>query len=684
MSNARPFEISGLNQTAAYNDWDGTLDEIAVYDRVLSLVEVGYLYNTNLGQTMDYNLPAPVSDNPDSQVSIATLSNISVRNSESELCVLVQAPIAIGTTVPDTYRHSMVYAYWQDSDNWLRWRIYAKNGDYVNTYGTIELDVGGTITKLEPDVILTTAKQGQYLGVVIQQFAFTKYRFVFNETGYYYQDGEAYTNQPVYDVDVSYITNLINPEAKVVTLGGAGHDPIFRRIEYSQYAASLDIEELATSIATKASIFDYKFDRLVEEKFYDSSLWTTISFPNIIMSQRRLILTNTNYHTLPRDKDRIEVSSFYNPIQITDGDLEFEAKVIRLDNVDTTKSYGLDILFRVSGLSGTSPGYGIPPPNSLSYAARIQNRQSNTGSRVITAQLRRRLGWQQERLLLSTSHEYWGISPFDSGAVTIDPYNAPSATIFSNLNIDITQYHKYRISMVGYWLSFFIDGQLVNAFYDYTGAYANGYIGFRALENSICTIRNFKSRLLYPQVSTFGLNPGDDMDSSLGHIQDIQRSWFCSDLFGRFHGTIFESTDPSTYTYENQLYSQKTDFSDKEYVNQITVIGTNVSAIAKDSSSIGKNALIRDMVIVDYTITTLGDAQNRAQNELNDANKFNLQADPAQILNVGSETMDAVTVINTGPNSSAFDNKVRIYNQTIDLDGQSSKYELQIGTGNII
>jgi hypothetical protein len=155
-------------------------------------------------------------------------------------------------------------------------------------------------------------------------------------------------------------------------------------------------------------------------------------------------------------------------------------------------------------------------------------------------------------------------------------------------------------------------------------------------------------------------------------------------LFGRFHGTIFESTDPSTYTYENQLYSQKTDFSDKEYVNQITVIGTNVSAIAKDSSSIGKNALIRDMVIVDYTITTLGDAQNRAQNELNDANKFNLQADPAQILNVGSETMDAVTVINTGPNSSAFDNKVRIYNQTIDLDGQSSKYELQIGTGNII
>jgi hypothetical protein len=238
--------------------------------------------------------------------------------------------------------------------------------------------------------------------------------------------------------------------------------------------------------------------------------------------------------------------------------------------------------------------------------------------------------------------------------------------------------------MVGSWLSFYVDGQLVNSFYDFNNSYSSGYIGFRALENSVFTIKNFKSRLLYPQIPSYGLNPGDDIDSSIGHLQSIQRAWFFSDLFGRFKGTLLKSNDAPNYTYVDQLYSQKTDESDKESVNQVSVIGSNVSAIAKNSESIGSTVGTRDSVVVDYKITSLGDAQSRAQNELNDANKFTVQADPEQMINVGAELFDVVNIVNTGPNSSAFDADLRVYNQSIEVDGRTSKYSLKIGTGNII
>ena len=215
-----------------------------------------------------------------------------------------------------------------------------------------------------------------------------------------------------------------------------------------------------------------------------------------------------------------------------------------------------------------------------------------------------------------------------------------------------------------------------------------GYIGFAAdifedgvtPDNSSMLVKNITSGTFSQQISSFAVNPGDDMATALQTTINTVMGWSLSDLFGRLKLITLSSTDPSGYTYENQIDKVIPDISDKEYINQVTVIGTGVSAIARSGTSIGATTRIRDSVIVDYKITTLSDAQSRADYELQNASKFNNQAQVNQIVNPGSEIFDIITVINADANISG---TYRIYNQDEGIDGQSSSYAMQIGAGEV-
>ena len=184
---------------------------------------------------------------------------------------------------------------------------------------------------------------------------------------------------------------------------------------------------------------------------------------------------------------------------------------------------------------------------------------------------------------------------------------------------------------------------------------------------------------MWTQIENFSINPGDDLESSIEALLNTIRAYFFSDLFGRFKAVVLRSTDPSTYTYDNQIVLQGVDNSDKEYFNEITVVGAGgITATARDAASIGTNGIIRESVINDNTLTTYNDALARAQAELINANKFNNQYNPKQANNVGSEIYDVVHVTNTGANTSNVDQDVRNYSQETDVGGDNISYWLQI------
>jgi len=609
--------------------------------------------------------------NPGNDVALITLSGFSIKRSEMMNCVLFKVPAVPFGGIAGEYRHSIVYAYWQDEDNWLRTRIFVENDNPTDVFGIIELSVAGVITTPVPEWTFSTSFpggvsniQGYIFPLLIQQFAFTKYRFTFGrpqatvgsppDSANNLDMFEPYANQKVFDVDLDFVTNGISPTPKTLALGAAAWRPEFRHFKFCNYDESLNIKELMTNLATKAGTFKYQFENLFEDRFFDASLWSG----TFTLDKRKLTMTANNEvrRTTP---------------EIADGEVEFEAKLVP---TDPSSDYGFDFIFR-------SKNFSAYQNYDHRYLARIQKQ----GTDVISAQF-----WRNgevistpDTMLISTAHEV------DSGA--------PTAPIYSNLNIDLTQYHKYKVLYVKNWVSLFIDNQLVLAWYDdeqmkillqtlggLPEAFANGKIGFKTLANTTLVVKSIKSTMFFPQVAAFGLSPGDDIDSSIGHLIEILRSWHFSDLFGRFKAVVLKSTDPSSYSYQDQLWMHSADQSDKEYANQVTVVGDGVSAVARDNPSIGLNVFTREAIIVDYKITTLKDAQTRAQNELNDFNKFNSQIDPKQIINLGAEVFDVVHIKDVGLNSSGIDKDMRVYNQTINVDGHSNDYSIQLGTGTII
>lgn len=378
----------------------------------------------------------------------------------------------------------------------------------------------------------------------------------------------------------------------------------------------------------------------LQDYLFDNSRWTgSFSFANRIM---KIAAGN---------------SVFRNVAQMSDGEVDFEA---RITPTDATAQYGMNFLFRSQSLLNASNCYSASVQKKTDpYTGNIN------ANKFIQCQIRNASTGFGDKVI------------FESGKV-----QSPTLQPANNLLFDLPNWQHYKVLFSKGWISVFIDGILVLDWYDNNTqvTYSTGYFGFGAQANTTLEVRNVVGTVFFQQVNKFSINPGDDFDTAIRTLTDTIRAWNFSDLFGRFKSVVLYAGDVANYTYQNQLWTQSTDESDKEFVNQVTVIGLNVSAIARDNTSIGSTGAVRDEVIVDYKITTLKDAQDRAAYELVNFNKFNAQSDPKVANNVGSEVFDVVQIINTDSN---LNQSIRIYQQRAGMDGTSNNYTLEMGTGKV-
>ena len=214
-------------------------------------------------------------------------------------------------------------------------------------------------------------------------------------------------------------------------------------------------------------------------------------------------------------------------------------------------------------------------------------------------------------------------------------------------------------------------------------SFSNGYWGFLTDNNSTLFVSNIQSLQIYQQVQNLALNPGDDLSTALDNILQAVYVYTYSDQLGRYVATILNSSDTSTFTYNNILYELESDNSDQQTINEVIVTGTNVSSTAQNTVSIAQLGVVRSTTITDYSITTYQDALTRAQQELVAQNRFNNQNTPQNPMNVGSEIFDAITITNTGNNSTNTNIVCRIYNQEFDNDGSNGRYSIQIEAGTL-
>jgi hypothetical protein len=486
------------------------------------------------------------------------------------------------------------------------------------------------------------------------------YPIIIRKTNYYTFSFEvgANNNNLVNSYDPSTMTTYITSQDfsadfisgafknGTVGFGSQNFTGKFSLFKYIQYSNSQSIEQLSESVATKADIYNYKYQKYWEDKLFDSSVWTG-TFTSV---NRQLVITANNMAV----KTKIYSSDATN-LSVSNGEVEFEAK---LTPTNSALDYGMDFLFRNSSSANDNNGYTWRTAKKDISASPV------TLSKLIIKQ-------SGQPFIISTSSEIDYLATSNIG----------------NLNIDLTIWHTYKLVMSDGWMHGFIDNVLVVSWNDdnISQVWTTGYIGFKANANTTIKVRNIKSGVFWNQIESFVINPGDDIETSTQSVIGILRGWIFSDLMGRAKTKILQSTDISEHTYQNEIIQQQTDNSDKEYINQITVIGSGVSAIAKDDISIANTGRIRDAIVVDYKILTYADALTRAQYELKDTSKFSNQSNPRSILNVGSEILDVVTIINTGVNSSNVNSSLRVYNQNLNIGGgnKSTGYSEEIETGNL-
>lgn len=404
----------------------------------------------------------------------------------------------------------------------------------------------------------------------------------------------------------------------------------FYDLKYFEFDRTQSMQQLLQSLATKASIFDYKFQTSFENHFYTNIEWSgTYTFLN-----RYLTVSNGNTAT--------KINTTFTDFEVT-----FQAAVA----IDTANAnFGFDFNFKDNNAG-------------QKYFFRISNQIGDFGVSYLSVKLFYKVSGVEYLLACS-------------GGLTGDTSN--------NLLYDITKLQNYKVISVSSYVFFVINDTIVLSWYDTSAPIYNvaGYIGFRAF-NTTLSVRDVVGNQMYTQVETFTLNPGDDLENSLDTVVGITLNFFFSDLLGRFKVHQLNSSDPSTYTYQNQLMLQQVDLSDKEYSNRVTVNGNNVTATVQDNVSIAETGYVKDLVIVDSNITTYTDAVLRANYELVNAKKFDIQYSPKQVLNVGSEIFDVVTVINSGNNSTGVNQAVRTYSQEIDVVADPVSYYLQLDTGQL-
>ncbi len=439
-------------------------------------------------------------------------------------------------------------------------------------------------------------------------------------------------------IDELELTPLVTGSPITIAIGVNGYfGPIFSSLKVVQMDNQQSIGQLIKKVSTKANIFNYIDEYLFQDYFYDKSVWNLATGSSFI--NRNLVTTS---------------KAFLNTTLLTDGELEFVAKCTP---TDIFAESGFNLYFRSQSTNpnDTHDGYTLYFSKKLSSGGN----PDQTGIDLIN----------------TSSGTSYILYRTNQQNVSTGFYS------YNNLNFDLSQYHTYRVTFVNSWITVYIDGIEVLAWNDnnINESWGIGYIGFGA-NNSTLNVKYIRSLLLYNIIDSFAINPGDDIQSAMAQLIQSRQIWNFTDLFGRFKSILLQTTDTTNYSYNEQILSQNVDNSDKELVNQVTVIGQGVSAIANTGTSISLSG-VRDLVVVDYKIVTLADAQARANLELQNAQKYQTQSTPLQINNPGSEIFDIVTVINTGPNASGVNQNVRIYNQSQKIDGSSNEYSISLGTG---
>lgn len=567
------------------------------------------------------------------------LNNAQFNTSGHTMRVFFQATHA-GTVI--------VYGMYIDPNNWLRLEI-----DTFHSTWAVKKNVNSSTTTIDSGSLPTALVTTNFYMVLVKRFIYWDFNFFFapaggvgNELSTYDPSAQSYFIKNSSNGDYSIQGDISStPSMQVPFAVGVGASAsVSQRFKYFQlaiYNNSNNVGEITRVFARLAGIFTFKLVYTFRELMY-----TATQFANTFSIKNRIL-------TIPASIGF--VMSTINPV--SNGEIAFRAKLTPTVSATAT-SFGF--LFRANNAGSPTANY---------YFRLIK--QGGTGAQPIVCRF--------ERLFSGIRYYFY------NSAEDIE-FN-PAFTGTSLLNFDPSVYHDYRIVMIDGQMQAFIDNVMVAAWNDdntTSNFLASGYWGFETDGNTTLFVKSIKAPILWKPVPSVAFNPGDDIESDLTALATSLKFWFFSDLFGRFKSLFLSSTDQANYTYDNQLYQQNVDESDKEYISQVTVYGSGVSATARNTTLMA-GVPVREMVIVDYTILTQADAQTRATYELVNANQYLNQNQSTQVINVGAELFDVVTVINTGNNTSGVNSPTRVYDQTINQGGgnNNSDYSLEIDTGNV-
>jgi hypothetical protein len=584
------------------------------------------------------------------------------------------AVLALGTQVHTTYGaltrvffevpasinpgYVFVYVVYVDSGNWIRCGVEALSGLWK-----VEYSVAGSITVFNTNAVGTgELNPNTSYALICRRYDYYKFNFVLSASSpgitaamnaYDPSQNSYLFAQPsaAPEEDLSSIINnnvqLQAPFTVALGMDSTIGTSTFHHFMHSTYNNRSTLLTTMGSLGRLASIFSYKFPNTVREYLFSPSFTGSYTVANRILG-----ITAGN-------------DVIYNASTFTDGEITFQAK---LSPSNPSVNAGFSFVFRANATSGITDAYKL----------HILQVNSASGAPLYC---------RFERLYSSNPYYFYN-SEFDANNVFGGTAPIASAAQSPTLNFDPTQWHTYRIEMINSQMFAYIDDVMVASWNDdntTTSYLTTGYWGFETDANTSLFVQKMRAPSFWKPVPSFSYNPGDDAESAMMSLIQTLRAWFFSDMLGRFKAIFLNSSDPSTYTYDAQLYSQTVDNSDKEYVAQVTVFGNPPIMATARNTSLLAGVPTRELVVVDYSILTQADAQTRANNELNNAGQYLNQYAPTQVVNVGSELFDAVTVINTGNNTSGIDSPTRIYAETFNEGGgnNSQDYSVEISTGNI-
>ncbi len=603
------------------------------------------LNNNNVSTSSPYGWFAQAA-HPTANDSVLSLANVDLKSYGSWMQVAMTLP-----QPGSTGDYMAVYPLFVDLNNFVRVKVYS-NGSSWDV--TIEKYVQGA--RIDNVSVLSGYNFGaaRYIYVGWRMYSYSLFDLYLTENqltdaqlGAINLGGLASWNIVKVGYNISGLTSYLN-SVSTVALGAyvAAQNvtiPQFANFKFMQLKPNNSIKDVVKNVGTLTGITNYKVQDLFDEYMFNTSSTWTGSFTN----QNRILNVPANSLAL------------YNQTTLQNGSIEFDAKFTK---VGSPTSSGFNLIFRSQSSSS----------DTTSYYATIRDTVIS-GNNFLNAE-------------------------FNFNNAFFSTYNVlPMATTGTNtannsnpLNIDVTKWHHYKLTLNGsQWMFLEIDGNMVLAWYDNNNdstyptspITTGGYVGFRTFANTTLQVKNLTSNLFYQQVQSFSINPGDDPEDNIDNARIIHGYYF-SDLFGRFVLKLLSPSDPSTYTYNNLITKWGTQNSDIEWVNTVVVVGANgITATATDNVSLGSTFATRNSVVVDYTITTYVQAQQRASQVLIQAKQQRIQSNPIQTNNLGAQLLDVSTFINTDANQNG---ALRVYSQTISYGANGNTDEISLGLGQVL